>query len=94
MRTLDQVKAVLSEGAVIRTVENTYRPELNGTRRRVTKLGRTYFRYEMLDGEQVGTVGYTNLPLARDVLEVTDEQVTFRLAVRPGHTVTLRREET
>ena len=94
MRTLDQVRALFEDGAVVECVENTYRPELNGTRRRIDKLGKSYADCTPLDGPDAGkSCGFRMaLPTrARDVLAVSADAVTFRLG-RDDHTVTLRRE--
>jgi len=90
MATIDRVRAILAADTVVRTVENTYRPVLNGTRRRIEKCGATVFTYEVLDGKQVGERGRSEFPKARDVVEVTDERVTWRLG-RDDHTVTFER---
>ena len=85
----------------ITTVENTYRPELDGTRRRITRVGKSFFDAELLDdssdgrnkaGQDCRGVIPTH---AGDVLAVSDTEVTFRLG-RPGtrlaeHHVTYRK---
>jgi hypothetical protein len=98
MRTVEKVRALFSEGAVLECVENTYRPELNGSRRRIDKLGKTFADCTTLDGPDAGKPGgfYMSLPSrAGDVVELTDDTVTYRLdgpAANDGaeHTVTLR----
>lgn len=92
MRKLDQVRALFEPGTVLVTVRNTYRPELDGTRRRVRSLGRTVYSCDILDGPTAGRAFRGVLPArARDVLAVDTSEVTFRLG-RGDHTVTLRRE--
>jgi hypothetical protein len=88
--TVERVKLLFSEGVVLETVSNTYRPVLDGSTRRVTKVGASYFDYVMLDGEQAGENGHSYFPKrASDVVSVSDDEVTYKLS-RDGHTVTLR----
>ncbi len=90
MRTLEQVRALFPIGAEVECVENTYRPELNGTRRRITRVQKQRLGVEVLTGPGVGRPFDVVLPArARDVLELTGEQVRFRLG-RGEHTVTYR----
>ncbi len=90
MSTLDQVRALFPLGAEVECVENTYRPECNGTRRRITRVQKQRLGAEVLTGPGVGRPFDMVLPVrARDVLELTGEQVRFRLG-RGEHTVTYR----
>lgn len=96
-RTLDAVRALVEEGAILECVENTKRPELNGTRREVTRAGKSFFifDYEPLDGGETVKGGYTQLPdRAGDVLDLTDDTVKWVMGVDHHgvtHTLTLRR---
>jgi hypothetical protein len=89
MTTLDRVRALFAEGDVVRCIENTYRPALDGTDRRIDKMGKSYAECTSLTGPDVGKRGfYMRLPeRARDVVELTDTRVTYR--IRGEHTVTL-----
>ena len=96
MTTLDKVRALFEEGATMETVENTYRPVLNGSKRRLTSVGRTVFSYEVLDGAHAGEKGRSEFPKrARDVVSLTDDTVTYKLGLpasaKGDHTVTLRK---
>jgi hypothetical protein len=88
---LEHVRGMFPLGATIECVENTYRPELNGSTRRVTRAGRSKLRVEILTGPGAGNAGFEMaLPAnASDVLELTDDTVKFRLG-RGGHTATFR----
>jgi hypothetical protein len=101
---MSKVKAAQAffEGVdTITTVENTYRPVLNGTRRRLTRVGKSFFDAVLLDDSSDGRNKAGQdcrgvIPTrAGDVLSVSDTQVTFRLG-RPGtrlaeHHVTYRK---
>lgn len=84
------------------TVENTYRPTLNGTRRRITHVGRSFFDGVLLDassdGKTLAGESFRGIipTRARDVLRVTDTEVTFRLGSTPRlseHYVTYRKAD-
>jgi hypothetical protein len=90
MTTLEKVRAMFPLDAHVECVENTYRPELNGTRRRVTRVQKQRLGVEVLTGPGAGKPFDLVLPSrAGDVLALTSEQVTFRLG-REEHTVTYR----
>jgi hypothetical protein len=86
---------------ILTTIENTYRPQLNGTRRRITRLGRTFFDAILLDDttdglHRTGTLFRGNIPSrASEVVSVSDTEATFRLGP-PGsklhtHQITYRK---
>lgn len=92
------VREFFADAAVIETVENTYRPSLNGTRRRVTKVGASYFDAIVLDGEQAGQDCRGVIPTRLgDVVSLGDGAITIKLAGPKGpprlvgHTVTYRK---
>lgn len=90
MTTLERVRALFPVGAVVECVENTYIPRRNGTVRTVTKAGKSYCDCTM-DGKPYRM----SLPgRAGDVLELTDDTVTFKLGgparTKGDHTVTYR----
>ena len=91
MTTLDQVRALFTEGALIECVENTYRPEISGTRRRITRVGRSFCVCDLLENDKVTEEGFwkTYPKLARDVLHVDEQSVKYRLG-RGEHTVELK----
>jgi hypothetical protein len=91
MRTLEEVRALFPHGAVLECVENTYRPELNGSTRRVSRLHHTKLGVEVLTGPGTGKSGFDMALPARagDVLELGPDRVKFRIR-RGEHTVTLR----
>ena len=86
---------------VILTVENTYRPGLNGTRRQITRVGKSFYDAKLLDASSDGTQPAGRscrgvIPTrAGEVISVTDSEATFRLGA-PGtwigeHHVTYRK---
>lgn len=90
MRTLEQVRALFPVGAEVECVENTYRPELNGTRRRITRAQRQRLGVEILTGPCVGEPSVMVLPSrVGDVLELGADCVKYRLG-RGSHTVSYR----
>jgi hypothetical protein len=79
------------EGHLIETVENTYRPELNGMRSRVEKVGRTVIDIRPIDGPHAGKRFRGTMPKrASDVIAANDHTATFRIG-RDDHTVTYRK---
>jgi hypothetical protein len=102
MNKVKAAQAFFAGVHTITTVENTYRPVLNGTRRRITHLGKTFFDAELLDDTSDGrnTAGQDCrgvIPArAGDVLSISETEVTFRLG-QPGtrlaeHHVTYRKD--
>jgi hypothetical protein len=90
MTTLDKVRALFPLGAEVECVDNTYRPELNGTSRRITRVQKQRLGVEVLSGPGVGEPFDMVLPSrARDVIELTADRVKYRLG-RGEHTATYR----
>lgn len=91
MRTLEEVRQLFPIGAVIECVENTYRPELNGSRRRVSAVRKSSLDVEVLSGHDAGKPGFVMALPARagDVLSRSANTVTFRIG-RGEHTCTFR----
>jgi hypothetical protein len=54
MSKLEEPQAFFAGVHTITTVENTYRPVLNGTRRRITRVGKSFFDAELLDDSSDG----------------------------------------
>jgi len=107
MSKVRQAQEFFATADVILTVENTYRPELNGTRRRVYRVGKSYADATLLDDsasygtlgkvQKAGTDCRISIPTrAADIVAVGEDEVTFRLGRYErlaDHTVTLRKVE-
>jgi hypothetical protein len=96
MNKVEQVRALFREGGVVECVKNTYIPANDGTRRRITKVGKTFARCQVIGGERAGEPFYMSLPTrVRDVIAIDERETTFLLdesvARLRGHTVTIRR---
>jgi hypothetical protein len=105
MGRVAEARAWFADADVLLTVENTYRPELNGTRRRIVKVGASYFDAVMLDDsapygergtvQRAGSQCRGNIPTrALDIIAMADDEVTFALGYvqrLKGHTVTFRK---
>jgi len=92
MKTLDAVRALFPLGATVEVIENTYRPVLNGSTRRVTGVRKSSLDVELLSGHDAGRPGGFVMALparADDVLSLSQDTVTFRIG-REGHTCTFR----
>jgi hypothetical protein len=92
MRTLDAVRALFPLGATVEVIENTYRPVLNGSTRRVIGMRKSSLDVELLSGHDTGKPGGFVMALparAGDVLSLSDDTVTFRIG-RGEHTCTFR----
>jgi hypothetical protein len=91
MRTLEEVRELFPLGAVIECVENTCRPVLNGSTRRVTGVRKSSLDAEVLNGHHAGKPGFVMALPARagDVLSLSNDTVTFRIG-RGEHTATFR----
>lgn len=93
MNAVEMVRGLIEVGASIELVENTYRPELNGTRRTIEKVQReSYAAIEEHSGETV----WGALPKrVREVVSVDETQATFYIDDTSerltGHTITIRR---
>jgi hypothetical protein len=102
MSKIRDAQGFFSDAQVIVTVENTYRPALNGARRRVTHVGKSFFEGVLLDSSsdgksEAGQPFRGIIPTrAGDVIRVTDTEATFRLGMlgtpRGEHHVTYRKE--
>jgi len=95
LNKVEQIRALLGEGTVLECVENTYIPKLSGTKRKLTKVGKSVAQWVSLDGDGKGNLFYMTLPTrVCDVLAVSGDEFTYRLdesLERPkGHTTTLR----
>jgi hypothetical protein len=96
MNKVEQVRALFREGEVVECVKNTYIPANDGTRRRVTKVGRSFADCEVIGGDKAGEFFYMSLPTrVRDVIAVDEREATYLLgesmARLQGHIVTIRR---
>lgn len=90
MKTFADVKRRLKVGTILECVANTKRPELNGSRRLLTKVQANALRWTWIGQEAKGPL-WTYFPPAR-MVEVIDAD-TFRMALdetTPDKTVTLR----
>ena len=90
MRTLEAVRALFHPGQVVRVVQNTKRPELDGTLRLLTKVGAGVMEATVLTGPGEGKTGFRmTLPtLVRDVVSVDATTVSYRFG-DGQHTLTL-----
>ena len=88
MTTLASWKRGTKAGDVLLCVENTYRPEINGTRRYLNQVGPSVVVCTLEDQESRNY--RMEWPKASDVLSVTDEEITYKIGIG-DHTVTLRR---
>jgi hypothetical protein len=98
LRKLEALRARIPAGTVLECVENTYRPQLNGSRRSVTDNRPTFFDYVVLDGPQRGEVGRSAWPTrASEITWLDARTVRWPLGRRggrlAGHTVTFRLPE-
>jgi hypothetical protein len=95
MASLAAFKRSIKPGSTILCVENTYQPKLNGKKRVVVRVrGNAFVSHrEGIEGDF-----FTYWPKARDVVAVSETEITFRLFAHSGdyalqhHTVTLRLE--
>ena len=86
---LDEIRAAVRPDTILECVENTYRPELNGSLRVVTSVRRASYEWRPL-GVPEAAPSWAPLPTrVRDVTRV-DDGWRFPLAKRPPHTVTIR----
>lgn len=86
--TLASFKRKVVTGARILCVENTFRPELNGIVRKVTKVKSSGFSWIPESG---GTrYAWTQWPMARDVLALGEDEITFPLYSGSEHSLTLK----
>jgi hypothetical protein len=97
MRTFADVKRRMVKGAILECVENTYRPELNGTLRRV-ELAQTNgvaFQRPQADGSFLPEIPrreffWLYYPASAKDVEIVDAD-TFRFPIINGkHSLTLR----
>jgi hypothetical protein len=87
MNSLQRLQETLRDGLVLEVVENTYRPELNGTRRTIEKTRKTTFRFRTHGDNIIST---NTLPKrTSDVTWLDDDTVRYKIR-EDGHTVTLR----
>lgn len=97
MNKVEEVRALFREGEEIECVENTYIPTQDGTRRRITKVGKSFADCELAStGDGKDRTFYMALPTrVRDVLAVDSSEATYYLDQSldrlRGHTVTIRR---
>jgi len=77
----------MTVGAVVECLENTYIPSRAGMRGTVSRPGKTSIGLAF-----TGVNGYRMSRPQRvsDVLELTEDTITYRMAEREGHTVTWR----
>lgn len=88
---LQRAQAFFNVGDVLEQVENTYIPSMDGSIRRVEKVGKSYYECTIVRGKHEGKPYRGGIPTrARDVVAVNDHTITTRIG-RDDHTVTLRR---
>jgi hypothetical protein len=96
MTTVEKARVWFADADVLITVENTKRPVLNGTRRRVTRTGASFFLAVMLDGDSAGKDTRGVIPtLASEIVRQDADEITVKLGGRgrlEGHTVTYRKD--
>jgi hypothetical protein len=98
MGRVQQAQAWFEGVEVLTTVENTFQPRLNGKRRKITKLGKTFFDGVMIDDVderlKAGGAFYGRIPTrASDVVAISDTEITLKIG-RDEHTVTYSKERT
>jgi hypothetical protein len=88
-RVLDHVRSMFPLGATIECVNNTIRPQLNGSTRRVTRVLRSRLQVEVLTGPEAGEKEFhMTLPArAGDVIALDGDTVTIRAGI---NTITYR----
>lgn len=94
--TLAEFKRRLAVGATFTCTENTFKPELKGQRRVVTKVQSTSFAWQIVGvtgaflSDGVRATFWTDLPKAKDVMHPEHaDSVTFK--IRGGdHLLTLK----
>jgi hypothetical protein len=84
--TLTEIKRRMLPGVRLLCVNNTYRPELNGTMRTVVQSGPSVWRWR-LDGDK--QLARSEWGRASDSTIIDNDTFTLPLS-RPGHFVTLR----
>lgn len=91
---LTELQNRIKVGVVLLCVENTYRPELNGTRRIITKTQKASYRCNQLnsDGLPDGKTFWGDLPTrAGDIVSSNGDTVTWRMnGAATGHLLTMR----
>lgn len=100
MSRVAQAQAWFEGVEVVTTVSNTFQPRLDGSRRTIEKLGKSFFDGRMLDDVddrlRAGMPFHGTIPSrARDVVAISDTEITFRLDLDPSkgeHTVTYRKQ--
>lgn len=96
MTLVQEAQAFFAVGNVFEQVENTYQPSSDGIRRRVDKVGKSFYDCTPLDGPHAGKPHRGSIPTrAVDVVALNDHTITFYLDQKlerlKGHTITLRR---
>ena len=87
MNSLDRLHAAIQTGATLRTLEHTYRPDLVGTTRIITSVGKTIYSFDVVGGRANQRGDFPKR--VRDVQWLNHMSVKIALPTRPGHHLTL-----
>jgi hypothetical protein len=90
---LQQAKLWFHVGDRLLQIENTYIPAMDGSVRRIDKVGVSFYDCTIVDGggKNHGKPYRGNIPTrASDVVAINDHTITMKVG-RGEHTVTLRR---
>jgi len=92
MKSFADIKRRFALGVVLECVENTYRPEINGTLRRIEKVQTNAIACTAAPGVTAarGALFWTPFPKASGVKIIDADTFQFDLGLAAGHHVTLR----
>ena len=80
-------RARIVPGVVLECIENTYRPELNGAKRVVLKVGTTVWLFRPVDGSEISR---SEWPRRLSDVVMIDKNTSRYPLTRTAHTLTLR----
>ncbi len=90
MKTLADLKRRLVVGQHLLCVENTYRPDLNGTRRIIIRVLTNQIVWTLPDSAKPEEQNWTRWPKASAFTFLDADTFRFTLDARTGDSVTLR----
>jgi hypothetical protein len=90
LNAVEEARELFARADVVECLENTYIPGREGLRLKLRKVGRTVVVGIQENGDRAGEPFHLTFPKrVRDVVDVTNSQVTYRIG-RKDHTVTYR----